>query len=278
MTIRSILHHAAAEHCDPQHGASGYALQLAQAFDARLTALVYELDVVLPRSAYGRQIIAEARADLADRNSDALERAAGLRDAAAGMHLEAEVVTERSFAYTIPEVVADRARLYDLMVTGTDDRGLLSEHTIAEYVLFQSGRPLIVVPADHATTFSCDKVVVAWDYSRTAARALGDAMPFLGRAAEVTLVAFGDDKEMESSLTRDDVLTALKHRGVQARYEQAERGGRDIAAAIGAFATDLTAGLLVMGAYGHSRFREFVLGGATRGVLQAPALPTFLSH
>ena len=92
------------------------------------------------------------------------------------------------------------------------------------------------------------------------------------------MVAFGDDKEMESSLTRDDVLTALKHRGVQARYEQAERGERDIASAINAFASGLAADLLVMGGYGHSRFREFVLGGATRGMLQAPALPTLLSH
>ncbi len=278
MTIQSILLHAASESCETHCGPSAFALQLARAFEARVTALVYELDVVFPRSAYGRRITAEARASLADRNSDARDRASLLRDAAAGMQVQAEVLTERSFAYTIPEVVADRARLHDLTVTGIDARGLLSEHTIADYVLFQSGRPLIVVPADHVAPFSCDKVVVAWDYSRTAARALADAMPFLRRAAEVTLVAFGDDKEMESSLTRDDVLIALTHRGVEARYEQAERGDRDIAAAISAFAAGLSADLLVMGGYGHSRFREFVLGGATSGVLEAPALPTFLSH
>ena len=278
MTIQSILLHAASESCEPHCGPSAFALQLAQAFEARVTALVYELDVVIPRSVYGRRIAAEARASVADRNSDARDRAAALRDAAARMQVQAEVLTERSFAYTIPEVVADRARLHDVTVAGIDARGLLSEHAIADYVLFQSGRPLIVVPADHAAPFSCDKVVVAWDYSRTAARALADAMPLLRRASEVSLVAFGDDKEMESSLTRDDVLTALKHRGVQARYEQAERGERDIASAINAFASGLAADLLVMGGYGHSRFREFVLGGATRGMLQAPALPTLLSH
>lgn len=278
MTIQSILLHAASESCEPRCGPSAFALQLAQAFEARVTALVYELDVVLPRSAYGRRITAEARADVAERNADARDRAALLRDAAAGMQVKAEVLTERSFAYTIPEVVADRARLHDLTVAGVDARGLLSEHMIADYVLFQSGRPLVLVPADHAAPFSCDKVVVAWDYSRTAARALADAMPILRRAGEVTIVAFGDDKEMESSLTREDVLAALEHRGVQARYEQAERGDRDISAAINAFAAGGAADLLVMGGYGHSRFREFVLGGATRGVLEAPALPTLLSH
>jgi nucleotide-binding universal stress UspA family protein len=278
MTIQSLLLHAAAESCEPHCGPSAYALQLAQAFEARMTALVYELDVVLPRSAYGRRITAEARATVAGRNEDARDRAARLRDEAARMRLQAEVLTERSFAYTIPEVVADRSRLHDVTVTGIDERGLLSEHRIAEYVLFQSGRPLIVIPADYATPFSCEKVVVAWDYSRTAARALADALPFLRRAGEVVLVAFGDDKEMASSLTRDDVLTALERRGVRARYEQAERGDLDIASAISGFAAGLTANLLVMGGYGHSRFREFVLGGATRGVLEAPVLPTLLSH
>lgn len=278
MTIRSILLHTASETCDPDCGPSAFALQFAQAFDARITALVYELDVVSPRSAYGRRITAEARATVTERNSNARDRAALLRDAAAKLQVQADVLTERSFAYTIPEVVADRARLHDLTVTGVDERGLLSEHAIAEYVLFQSGLPVIVVPADHAAPFSCDKVVVAWDYSRTAARALADAMPFLRKATEVNLVAFGDDKEMDSSLTRDDVLTALKHRGIQARYEQAERGDLDIAAAINAFAASAEADLLVMGGYGHSRFREFVLGGATRVVLQTPALPTLLSH
>ncbi len=278
MTIQSILLHAASESCDAHRGPSAFALQLAQAFEASVTALVYELDVVFPRSAYGRRITAEARASVADRNTDAQHRAALLRQTAEGMQVQAEVLTERSYAYTIPEVVADRARLHDLTVTGIDARGLLSEHTIADYVLFQSGRPLIVVPADHTARFSCDKMVVAWDYSRAAARALADAMPFLIRASQVTLVAFGDDKEMESSLSRDDVLTALNHHGVEARYVQAERADRDIASAICAFATGSAADFLVMGGYGHSRFRELVLGGATRGILGSPALPTLLSH
>lgn len=278
MPIQSILLHAASESCDAHRGASAFALQLAQAFEARVTALVYELDVALPRSAYGRRITAEARAFVSDRNTDAQHRAALLRQTAERLQVRADVLTEKSYAYTIPEVVADRARLHDLTVTGVDAHGLLSEHTIADYVLFQSGRPLIVVPADYVPRLSCDKIVVAWDYSRAAARALADAMPFLVRALEVTLVAFGDDKEMESSLSRDDVLTALKHRNVEARYVQAERADRDIATAISAFATELAADLLVMGGYGHSRFRELVLGGATRGVLGSPALPTLLSH
>lgn len=278
MSINTILLHAAAEVCEPNCGPSAYALGLAKEFRAHLTAQVFELNVAMPRSAYGRQIVAETRAAVAERNVDALERAQRLRKAAAEWQIDAQVLTDRNYAYGIPEAVAHRARLYDLAVTGVDDRGLLSEHSVAEYVLFQSGRPLIVVPDGYDAAFSCARAVVAWDYGRTAARALGDALPLLQRAKEVTVVAFGDDKSMDSSLTREDLLASLRQRGVEARYVQAERASRSIADAINAFAKDCNADLLVMGGYGHSRFRDFILGGATKGILERPVVPTLLAH
>lgn len=278
MTFTSILLHVSAETSDPRIGPGGYALGLAQNLGAKLTALIYELDVVLPKSPCGRRITAEAEAAPSMRNTDARERAAQLSAAASASGVQFEVRTERSFAYTVPEVVAEEARLHDLTVAGSDHRGLLSEHAIAEYALFQSGHPLIIVPAAHAATFSLDTIVVAWDYSQVAARAMTGALPMLRKAREVIVVAFGDDKEMESSISRDDVVSSLARRGVQARYEQAERHDEPISLAINAFCVRQGADLLVMGAYGHSRFREFILGGATRGVLQEPALPTWLSH
>ncbi len=278
MTFKNILLHVAAETSGPETGPAGYALMLANTFGAELTALIYELDVVLPKSAYGRRITAEAQASLAVRNSDVQDRARLLNEAAALSGVQIDVRTERSFAYTIPEVVAEQARLHDLTVTGVDERGLLSEHAIAEYALFQSGHPLIVVPASHRAMQSLETIVVAWDYSRVAGRAMTDALPLLRRAREIIVVAFGDDKEMESSLAREDVVASLKSRGEAGRYQQAERGDRTISEAINTFCIEHGANLLVMGAYGHSRFREFILGGATRGVLENPALPTFLSH
>ena len=278
MTINSILLHAAAENCEPHRGPANYAVQLARAFDAHLTALIFELDVALPRGAYGKRFVAEARTTVTHRNEEAIKRARELHDAAQQAGVRAAMITDRSYAYTVPEVVVEHARLRDLAVAGVDEFGLLNEHVITEDILFQSGRPVIVVPKEQATPFSCNRVVVAWDFGRTAARALGDAMPLLRKAGDVTLVTFGDDKQIDAGLSRDEVVTALGHRGVTSRFDKAERGSRTIGEAINNYAREHAANLLVMGGYGHSRFREFVLGGATREILKNPTVPTLLSH
>ncbi len=278
MTFKSMLLHVSAETSNTASGPGAYALNLAQAFRAELTALIYELDVVLPRSAYGRRITAEAQASIEVRNADARESAARLGEAASAARVQLDVRTDRSFAYTVPEVVAEQARLHDLTIAGVDERGLLSEHAIAEYVLFQSGHPLIVGPPAYAAPFSLETIVVAWDYGRVAARAVTDALPLLRKGREIIVVAFGDDGELVSSLAPEDVISSLECRGVSAKYHQAKQGERPISEAINGFCVEHGANMLVMGAYGHSRFREFVLGGATRGVLEKPALPTFLSH
>ena len=278
MSISNILLHASAEHVDPHRGPAAYAISLATTFGAHLTSLVFELDIYSPSGAYGRSIAAEARALVEARNHEALAGAARLREAAAEAKLSADIITTRSYAYGVPEIVADHARLSDVTVAGMDPSGPLSEHGIAEHVLFQSGRPLIVVPAEHLGGFACERIVVAWDFGRTSARALADAAPFLARATEVTIVTFGDDKRIDTSLTGDHVVAALLRRGVAARFEQVARGSATIDAALLSQARRRKADLLVMGGYGHSRFREFILGGATRGVLQTATLPVLLSH
>lgn len=278
MTIDTVLLHAASETLDPTRSAAGYALGLARAWEAHLKALVFELDVVTPKSAYGRQIAADARARVKARNADVGAAAEKLREAVAAQGVDATVITERSHIHSTPEIAADHARLADIAVAGVCDEGLLSERMVAETLVFQSGRPVIVVPDDHAAGFTAARVVAAWDYSKVAARALSDALPLLRRASEVTLVSFGDDKDFSSSLTQEDVVAALRRRGVEARFKQLERGSRDIGEAINGAAADAGADLLVMGGFGHSRFRDFVLGGATRTILAAPAVPTLISH
>ena len=278
MTIRTVLLHAASETLDPGGGAAHYALGLARAFEAHLEALVFELDVTTPRSFYGRQIAADARVRLRDRNAGVAEAAGALRDAARDRGVGATVITDRSHVHSTPEIAADHARIADIAVAGVSEEGLLSERVVAESLIFRSGRPVIVVPADHRSGFGADRIVVAWDYSRVAARALSDALPLLRRASEVTLVSFGDDKDFATSLSQEDVLDALRRRGVEADFRQLERGGRNIGEAIDAASADLGAQLLVMGGFGHSRFRDFVLGGATRAMLAEPRLPSLISH
>lgn len=278
MTIKTILLHAASETLDPSRGAAAYALGLARAHQAHVEALVFELDMITPKSAYGRQIAADARAQVTHRNAEVRVTAEKLRSAAAEQGVDASVVTDRSHAHSTPEIAADHARLADVAVAGLCDEGLLSERIVAEALIFESGRPVIVVPVDHERGYAASRIVVAWDFSKVAARALSDALPLLRQAAEVILISFGDDKELMSSLSQKDVLTALRRRGVEARFQQMERGSRDIGEAINAAAVNEKADLLVMGGFGHSRFRDFVLGGATRSILARPSLPTLISH
>lgn len=277
-TIQNLLLHVSAEKMEPGRGAAAWALGLAADAGAHLTALLFELDVVVPRSAYGQQIAADSRAALEARNRDASQRAAQLQATATERGVEADVITDRSFAYGVPEIVAGHARLHDLVVSGVDHEGLLSERSVAEHLIFESGRPVVVVPSEHDAPFRCERVVVAWDWGRAAARALGDAMPLVRKAREVSIVTFDDDKSFDGVLDEEQLLIALARRGVSARMASAKRGARPIGEALSAFALDQGADLLVMGGYGHSRLRQFILGSATRPMLDRPSLPTLLSH
>lgn len=278
MTIRSVFLHAGSETLSPGRGPAAYAVGLSHAFNAHLEALILELDMTTPKSGHGREILQEALAQIQVQNADALNAANSVREAAEKMGVEAEVTTERSHIHSTPEIAADHARLADLVVAGVCNQGLLSERQIAESLVFQSGRPVIVVPDDHETEYSAARVVVAWDFSRVAARAISDALPILRSASEVRLVTFGDDKSFASSVTMDQVLSALRRRGVEAQFDQLNRGSLTIGEAINSAVKNANADLLVMGGFGHSRFRDFILGGATRSVLTAPIVPTLLSH
>lgn len=278
MTIKTVLLHAASETLDPDRSAGAYALGLAGAFEAHLEALVLELDVITPKSAYGHNIAAEERSRIRSRNEEVGVAAEALRMAAQKQGVKACVITDRSHVHSTPEIATDHARLADIAVAGVCDEGLLSERMVAEALIFQSGRPVIIIPVKNETGFRAERIVIAWDFSKVAARALSDALPLLRRASEVTLVSFGDDKDFASSLSPEDVIAALRRRDVEAAFRQMERGNRDIGEAINAVTAESRADLLVMGGFGHSRFRDFVLGGATRTILTEPRLPTLISH
>lgn len=277
MSLKNVMLHVSAENFDPAAGAARYALGMSAAFGAHLTGLMFELDVYSPSGAYFGQLAADGRAAVEARNRAARAMTDDLRRAADAAHVPADVITRRAHAHDVPDAVAERARLCDVSVVGIETEGLLNDRTIAEHVLFQSGRPIIAAPKN-CTGFASERIVVAWDYSRAAARAVADAMPLLKRAAEVWIVTFADEKRIDTALTADDLATALARHGVGATYETVAISGAEIGQAILSYAQQCSADLLVMGGYGHSRFREFVLGGATRGVLQTTHLPVLMSQ
>ena len=260
MTTRSILLFAPAETADARHGPAAYAIGLAKQHGASLTIFSVALDVTTP-----------------GRRTDAPTAAAAICEAAEGAGVRCSVVTEHSHAIGVPEVIAEHARVHDLSVTGSDGDGLLSERQIAEHLMFDSGRPVLVVPRAYADSPVHGSAAIAWDHSAAAARALGDAVALLS-VEEAHFLAIGGDKPLRGDLDSGQLVALAERRGLQARHATVALGDRTIADALQQEARSRGAGLLVMGAFGHSRLRRFVLGSATAAVLEATRMPTLLSH
>jgi nucleotide-binding universal stress UspA family protein len=120
-------------------------------------------------------------------------------------------------------------------------------------------------------------VLACWDGSRTAARAIGDAMPLLERAKAVEVVIVAEERKSEE-MTGANMNAHLVRHGVAASVKRIAKGDIAIQDALLSYAADSGADFMVMGGYGHSRLREFILGGVTRGILASMTLPVLMSH
>jgi nucleotide-binding universal stress UspA family protein len=185
-----------------------------------------------------------------------------------------------------------RARLYEegAMLCGpaqTRDVCLLSlgpavraDRALAETVLFGSGRPVLVYPEDAEITpgDGFETAIIAWDGSARAARAVADGLPALARAKAVRIVVVTDEKPQAHEGIAKDLVRHLAAHGVEAGVDHWPAAGRRIGPAIADYVAGQGADLLVMGGFGHARLKEFVLGGATAGVLEAPPCPVLMAH
>jgi len=256
--------------------AATYAISLAAALEAHVTgiALAYEPDILPDPSGPGARRFLRVR----EENEESASAAAALfekRAADAGVSAAARAVTSTvSGGY---DLFGRIARRFDLAVLGQDDPDTgVSEALIAEGALFESGRPLIIVPYIHKGEVKLDRAMACWDGSRPAARALADAMPLLSRAGQVDVVIVEQAKSDE--MPGADVAEHLARHGLKVTIQRIARGDLDVKDALLNYAADSAADLVVMGGYGHSRVREFVLGGVTRGMLASMTVPTLMSH
>jgi nucleotide-binding universal stress UspA family protein len=145
-------------------------------------------------------------------------------------------------------------------------------------LMLQAGRPVLVVPAD-AEDFSAECVLIAWKDTREARRAVSDALPILQKADEVHLLVIHEPESDEAAAIAgaDDVVKLLARHGVNAiAVAQPDYGG--VGKSIEEFAEDIDADLIVAGAFGHSRFMEWLLGGVTRHLLRCPKTSVLFSH
>ena len=154
---------------------------------------------------------------------------------------------------------------------------VLGAQDMAQAIVFGSGRPTILVPPS-ARPASLNHIAVAWDGSRVAARALGDALQLLAKGDRVSVLTVQDEKSLSRSDLADALASSLEKRGLSATPLGITLGQKTIAETLQDTALSEGAQLLAMGGFGHSRIRDFILGGATKGVLTQLQLPTLLSH
>lgn len=221
---------------------------------------------------------------LRDVTQDATRRAAqheatltdAMRDAARQAGVQLEMRTIEGDPLDFEHVMRRWSRVHDLTMIELDEHDL--ERGVAEVVVFGSGRPLLVLPVGQTRPFSPDKIVVAWDGGAAAARALGDALPWLIAADRVQLVAVSEDGKLQPGARAEEAVDLLAGHDVEVELVKLEAKDRKIDAVLFDHALGEGADLVVMGAYGHSRVREFVLGSVTCRALDAPRLPILLSH
>jgi len=274
---KTVTLYATVDTFDIERGPAAFSMRLCETASASLTAFLLNLDANAPPSPASRSL-EQLRADSELREARNAANVEMLLGRAAQSGIDAVAMTAIDHSRGMIGCVADHARLHDLVIIGADSRGMLSDRIIAENLLFEIGRPLIVVPSDYSAEFACRRIAVAWDNSRVAARALGDALALLPGMEEVVLLTVGGEKAILSSIDHDTMVRMLERRGVSARVERRDLNGRSIGEAIQNDALDTGANLLVMGGYGHSRLRDFILGGATLSVFANPQLPILMSH
>jgi nucleotide-binding universal stress UspA family protein len=180
---------------------------------------------------------------------------------------------------TVPTVLL-HSRYADIVVVSQsdgDDDGMLPGDALTEEILMSAGRPELIVPRYGKFPIVGERVLVAWNRSREATRAVHDALPLLVAAKAVTIMEVNPE-DREPHLAGADIALHLARHGVKAEVASTVARDIDVGDAILSRAADLGIDLLVMGGYGHSRLREYALGGVTRHMLQHMTVPVVMSH
>jgi nucleotide-binding universal stress UspA family protein len=278
MSMKDILVHVnASRHCRKR---LEIAARLAKLFDARLTGLYTSAPHDVPFFMM-EEVVSKieptmrgwwlATRDRVKSEFDAFLRETGI--AADWVEVEDAVAA----------AVADYARYADLTIVGqTDPEELLPrpEYDVPESVALDSGRPVLLIPYAGSLPTVGRRVLIAWNGSAQSARAVNDAIPFLRKAETVTILTIDPQGPRNGRVVRPGARIAahLAQHGVKAEQRESAAEGAAVDRMILSQASDLGADLVVMGAYGHARSREIVLGGATRAVFKYATMPVLMSH
>jgi nucleotide-binding universal stress UspA family protein len=276
MTIKEIF--TIVDLYDEALPAAKLALDVARTTSAHVTGLALAMEPLAP-GFIGSPIPADYIVGaLEEAQRQAAAGAARFTALASAAGVPSESRTSTVLAGATASVIG-QAHLSDLVVVAQEnvDRPEPMRGTLIEAVLFEANVPLLVVPWRWTGGLSLDRVLIAWDGSSTAARAVRTALPLLELAGTIEITIVGASRTLGGEPGADVAVYLARH-GLDVTINTVNRDAGDVARALNAHAGEVGAGLLVMGAYGHSRLREFIIGGATRDMLEYMQVPTVMAH
>jgi nucleotide-binding universal stress UspA family protein len=253
------------------------AVSIAAVLGAHIAALSCETRVQVPGHLISTSTVdAMLAGETAKSRNNARELLAAFDAAAEKSGVLHETILEKCLTLEVPDILVEYARLRDLTIPSV----LASyDQWYAEALIFGSGRPTLILPeGSRPRPFELGTVAVAWDFSSCAARAVSAALPILELAKKVRVVTVVNEKALKTKRSGAELAKNLARHGIDVVLDEVDAKGEAIGAVLESYTRSHKADLLVMGAYGHSRLRELVLGGATRSLLSKPPLPILFSH
>ena len=258
--------------------AADYAVSVAKTLDAHLSGVAFAYEPILPGTVFdgvSASIVAANRTECKNAAKAAAER---FEQSARGAALTAESRVIGANIEGAVDIFGRLARRYDLSIVRQTNPEGRAEELILEAALFSSGRPVLVVPYIQKEGLQLNRVLLCWDGSRHAARAFADALPLLARSNTINVITISTKGDNQGEISGADIAHHLARHQLKVELKRIVAPDTDVASTILSHAADTSTDLIVMGGYGHSRLREFVLGGATRGMLTSMTVPTLMSH
>jgi nucleotide-binding universal stress UspA family protein len=256
------------------------AINLSERFQAHLTALSVVPPIVIFSSPEGTVTTVDAHCQLYREDNSSMRTT--FEEAVRGRGFAGEWRDDDAVAFPVIDRVLPYARTVDLIIAGQTDAAWAGSGwlDIPDQLVLESGRPVLIIPNSGAYEPVGERVVVAWNGRREAARAAFDALPILRQAKEVKVVWVNPQAvgEAAGDVPTADICAALARHGVKCEGTDQVKPHINMGQTLLSCANEFAADLLVMGCYGHARFREFVFGGATRQVLEHMAISVLMSH
>jgi nucleotide-binding universal stress UspA family protein len=259
--------------------AGDYAISAAEAFGAHVLGIAVSYEPVIPGTVMGGippEIIESQRSESNKKASTAVSR---FEQAVKRTGVSGETRTISASISGAADQIGRIGRRFDLVIVGQPERQKsLPDEVVDEGVLFESGRPVIFVPYIQKAGLKLDRVIVCWDGSRAATRAVADSLPFLQKAKQVEIVMVASKAGKSDEVPGADLGQHLARHGLKVDVKRITSPDIDVTSTVLSYAADSSADMIVMGGYGHSRLREFILGGVTRGILETMTVPVLMSH